>query len=274
MKPRFNWPLLAGFVLSVATLLSFRLVFVKWPLTRDVPWANLLLAAAAVACLWIGVRRAYAPGRLRVLRATIGSIVAILSATTLALFAFMVLIVPRQLPAAAHAPAVGERVPDLALLDMNGAPVSLDDVLAGRVSSDGVIAQGPAHAPKGVALIFYMYSECSACNSELHDMQSYVRAFADAGIVPIAISCDMPDTTKRLRGEAGYTFAFLSDPQSETIRRFDLLNPDGKTARPADFLIDATGTVRWRMVTGDYYVRARPSQILAAATEPREPNSN
>jgi peroxiredoxin len=100
-------------------------------------------------------------------------------------------------------------------------------------------------------------------------MQSYVRAFADAGIVPIAISCDTPDTTKRLRGEAGYTFAFLSDPQSETIRRFDLLNPDGKTARPADFLIDATGTVRWRMVTGDYYVRARPNQILAAAATSR-----
>lgn len=266
MKTRFNGPLLAGLILSVVTFLSFRLVFVRWPLTRDVPWVNLLLFAAAAACLWIGARRAYAPGRLRVLRATLGSIVVLASAAPLALFVFAVLIAPRQLPAAAHAPHVGERVPDLALLDMNGAPVSLDDVLAGRVSPDGVVAtQRPSHAPKGVALIFYMYSQCSACNSELHDMQSYARAFADAGIVPIAISCDTPDTTKRLRREAGYTFAFLSDPQSETIRRFDLLNPDGKTARPADFLIDATGMVRWRMLTGDYYVRARPNQLLAAS---------
>jgi peroxiredoxin len=150
---------------------------------------------------------------------------------------------------------------------MDGSPVSLADVLAGRVSADGVIGtQRSTGAPKGVALIFYMYSQCSACNSELHDMQSYARAFADAGIVPIAISSDTPVTTKRLRADAGYTFAFLSDPQSETIRRFDLLNADGKTARPADFLIDGTGTVRWRMLTDDYYVRARPRQILAAAT--------
>jgi peroxiredoxin len=264
---RVNWPLIAGFLLSLLTFLSFRLLFVKWSLTRDVPWANFLLLAAALACLWTGLRRSYAPGHSRILRALVGSIIAIVSAAALALFVFVVLVAPRQLPAASHAPQVGENVPDLALIDMNGSSVSLADVLAGRVSSDGTgVAQGPSHAPKGVLLIFYMYSECSACNSELHDMQSYARTLTDAGIVPIAISSDTPVTTKRLRADAGYTFAFLSDPQSETIRRFDLLNADGKTARPADFLIDGTGTVRWRMLTDDYYVRARPRQILAAAT--------
>ena len=36
-------------------------------------------------------------------------------------------------------------------------------------------------------------------------------------------------------------------------------------ARPAEFLIDPSGTVRWRMVTEKIFVRARPEQILEAA---------
>jgi hypothetical protein len=35
-------------------------------------------------------------------------------------------------------------------------------------------------------------------------------------------------------------------------------------ARPAEFLLDSSGTVRWRMLTENYWVRARPEQILEA----------
>lgn len=36
-------------------------------------------------------------------------------------------------------------------------------------------------------------------------------------------------------------------------------------ARPAEFLVDSSGTVRWLNLTGNYWVRARPEQILEAA---------
>jgi hypothetical protein len=36
-------------------------------------------------------------------------------------------------------------------------------------------------------------------------------------------------------------------------------------ARPAEFLVDRGGIVRWRNITGDIRIRARPEQILEAA---------
>ena len=62
---RFNWPIWAGFLLSWMALLSYFFVFVWFPVTRYVPWANLLLFGIAAALVLIGVRRAYAPGRPR-----------------------------------------------------------------------------------------------------------------------------------------------------------------------------------------------------------------
>ena len=64
----------------------------------------------------------------------------------------------------------------------------------------------------------------------------------------------------------------LSDPNAEVIRRYDLVHAGagegGKDiARPAEFLIDSSGTVRWVNLTENYMVRARPEQILDAAKQ-------
>ena len=70
--------------------------------------------------------------------------------------------------------------------------------------------------------------------------------------------------------DAGYTFTFLSDPKLETISRYDLVHvkemASGKDiARPGEFLLDSSGTVRWRMVTENFFVIAQPEQVLEAA---------
>ena len=67
----------------------------------------------------------------------------------------------------------------------------------------------------------------------------------------------------------GYTFTFLSDPDAAVIKRYDVLHrgagPKGNDiARPAEFYIDAAGTVRWVNLTENIAVRARPEQALAA----------
>ena len=70
--------------------------------------------------------------------------------------------------------------------------------------------------------------------------------------------------------KTGYTFPLLSDSNTETIRRYDLVHkgesPSGRDiARPAEFLIDRNGIVRWRNLTEDLRIRARPEQMLEAA---------
>jgi len=94
--------------------------------------------------------------------------------------------------------------------------------------------------------------------------------FEAAGIRPVAISVDSPEESRDLCEKAGYTFTFLSDPKADVIRRYDLLHAgagtDGRDiARPAEFLLDSSGTVRWMNLTENYWVRARPEQILEVA---------
>ena len=83
---------------------------------------------------------------------------------------------------------------------------------------------------------------------------------------------DTPEESRDLAAKAHYTFSLLSDRDTAVIRRYDLLHKGaGVTghdiARPAEFLIDRTGVVRWRNLTEDLRVRARPEQMLAAARE-------
>ena len=92
------------------------------------------------------------------------------------------------------------------------------------------------------------------------------------GVRPVAISVDASQVSENLRRKVGYTFTFLSDPNTEAIRRYDLLHKgageNGRDiARPAEFLIDRSGTVRWANLTEDLRIRTRPEQMLAAARE-------
>jgi peroxiredoxin len=110
------------------------------------------------------------------------------------------------------------------------------------------------------------------CNSELRSFEQRLGEFNSRGIRLVAISVDPPETNREHCKKQGYTFTFLSDPKAETIRRYDLLHvgggPDGQDiSRPAEFLIDSAGTVRWVNLTESIIVRARPEQVLAAADQ-------
>lgn len=90
----------------------------------------------------------------------------------------------------------------------------------------------------------------------------------------MAISVDTPDLSRDLCKKAGLTFPILSDPNAEVIRRYDLLHvgggPDGHDiSRPAEFLVDSRGVVRWENFTEDIRVRARADEMLTAAKELR-----
>jgi len=106
----------------------------------------------------------------------------------------------------------------------------------------------------------------------LRSIEKSLAAFNEAGIRPVAISVDSPEENRLLAQQAGYTFPILSDSNLEAIRRFDIVHAgageNGRDiARPAEFLIDSTGVVRWVNLTENYMVRARVEEILAASRE-------
>jgi len=91
--------------------------------------------------------------------------------------------------------------------------------------------------------------------------------FKKRGVRIVAISVDSPDTNREHARKQGYTYTFLSDEKREVIRHWDILHEHGgpgeaDIARPAEFLIDSSGTVRWVNLTENYRVRPRPDDIL------------
>ena len=132
---RFNWPIWAGFLLSLIAFLSYFLVFVWFPVTRDFPWVNLLLFALAAALLLVGVRRAFSPDRPRPKLSKIaGVILTTLSVAVFGFFVFATFIMAKRLPASSSAPQISQKAPDFTLSDTNGKPVSLSELLASPIN--------------------------------------------------------------------------------------------------------------------------------------------
>ena len=142
---RFNWPLWAGFLLTLVTVFSYFAVFVWFPVTRDFPWANLLLFLLAAVLLFVGVRRAFAADRRR--SKVVAVIVTSLGVVVIAFFLFAFFVAARWLPASEGAPQVGQKAPDFTLTDASGKAVSLNELLSTPVNGKA--------PPKGVLLVFY-----------------------------------------------------------------------------------------------------------------------
>jgi peroxiredoxin len=94
--------------------------------------------------------------------------------------------------------------------------------------------------------------------------------FSKRGIRVAAVSVDPIEISRMLAEKAGLTFPLLSDPEMKAIRPYDLLHIRGgpkavNIARPAEFLIDPTGTVRWVNLTDDIRVRATGEMVIREA---------
>lgn len=155
---RFNWPIWAGFLLSLIAFFSYFFIFVWFPITRDFPWANLLLFGSAAALLLVGIRRAFAPDRRR--RSKIAaSVLATLSVAIFGFFIFATFINARRLPGSHAAPQVGQKAPDFTLSDTSGKPVSLTELLSAPIEGEpvnaGPLARNARTVPNGVLLVFY-----------------------------------------------------------------------------------------------------------------------
>ncbi len=144
---RINWPLWLGLLLTIAAFMSFFFIFVWFPVTRDLPWANFVLFAIAGVLLFMGLRRGFASDRPHPTRSKIVSVlVSGFSLVVIALFVFGFFVIARQLPASKGAPQVGQRAPDFTLPDTTGKQLSLNELMTAPINGN---------APRGVLLIFY-----------------------------------------------------------------------------------------------------------------------
>ena len=137
VKRKWNWPLWVGFVVAVGGLFSYEF-FAAFPITRDFPWANLLLFGIGATLLLVGLFRAF--GRPQAYRGKVfGSIFSVVALLLFSFFAYEIFYVLRQVPLSAQAPRVGEKAPVFALPDQEGKQTALADLLS----------------PNGAVLIFY-----------------------------------------------------------------------------------------------------------------------
>ena len=108
------------------------------------------------------------------------------------------------------------------------------------------------------------------CGSELRGFQSRIAEFDARGIRVAAVSADAPEVNLEYRRQLGLTYPLLSDPGGEVLRRYDLLHAGGgpggsDISRPAEFLVDSAGNVRWSNITESVIIRADPDEVLKAA---------
>ena len=138
MKRKWNRPIWVGFVVAVGGLFSYDF-FAQFPITRDFPWANLLLFGIGAVLLIVGLFRAF--GRPQLYRGKIfGSIFTAIALFLFGFFSYEIFYVLRQVPLSSQATRVGEKAPEFTLVDPNGRSVALADLLSGS---------------KAVVLIFY-----------------------------------------------------------------------------------------------------------------------
>ena len=149
-KRNWNWRIWAGFLLAVAAFFSYLAIFIRFPITRNVPWVNWLLFAVAGWLLWGGLRRALR--KPEVYRGKIaGPILALVSLASAGFFGYATLYASRDLPRSASAPRVGANAPGFVLADASGKMVALSTLLSEPMPG----REGSGAKPRGVVLIFY-----------------------------------------------------------------------------------------------------------------------
>ena len=155
MKRSWNPILWGGFLLLLVGMLSYPLFFLRFPITRDFPWANLLIIALALVMLGAGISRAFR--RSDQYRGKIsGSILGVLTVLLVGFFLYGIFYATRQLPASHGAPQVGQVAPDFTLPDSQNNQVTLSALVNSPFAPNGSsAATASAGQTAGTILIFY-----------------------------------------------------------------------------------------------------------------------
>ena len=155
MKRSWNASVWVRFILVLTGGISYPLYFARYPILRDVPWANLAILALGLLVLGVGVVRAFR--RPDAYRGKIfGSILGVLAVAFAVLFCYSVFYGTRETAASHGAPQVGQVAPDFTLADSKNVPVNLSGILNSPFAPNGTVGAALGGEKTAAAvLIFY-----------------------------------------------------------------------------------------------------------------------
>jgi peroxiredoxin len=156
---------------------------------------------------------------------------------------------------------VGAIAPDFRLVDETGTPHRLSDY-RGR---------------KNVILVFYRGEWCRQCAAQFGKLKDLLDADARRTTQILAVSPDESEGGRkmvaRVTTESGGPpgFPLLADRDFKVINRYGLFNPNPvaghKVPYPTVFVIDRSGTVRWKYLDAEKQTRPENADILKALAE-------
>lgn len=79
-------------------------------------------------------------------------------------------------------------------------------------------------------------------------MAADYEKFKAAGADILAISVDPPEKSRDFANKLKVPFPVLSDVDHKTIDAYGVLNPQRPIAKPAVFIVDKKGIVRWSYI--------------------------
>ncbi|MCP4654517.1 MAG: redoxin domain-containing protein [bacterium] len=97
-------------------------------------------------------------------------------------------------------------------------------------------------------------------------MQSRLDEIRGQDAELLFISADSVEASRKLTVDAGLDLRLLSDPDLRVVDAYGVRHQGGfmgdDIARPATFILDREGIVRWRDLTESFRIRVRPRRIV------------
>ena len=148
----------------------------------------------------------------------------------------------------------GDRVPDVAMVGMDGKPISPADFSGQKL-----------------VLYFYPKDDTSGCTREAQDFTALADEFEKVGTWVLGVSKDSPDKHRKFADKYDLKVKLASDPDGSVCEAFGTWVEKSMYGRKymgierASFLIDRDGVVKraWRKVK----VPGHAQEVLEAARE-------
>ena len=160
---------------------------------------------------------------------------------------------------------VGQLAPDFAAHGLSGDDVHFRSIVGG----------------KKTLLLFYRGGWCPFCNQQLAAIARDFQKFEEQNVIVVAVSGEEVQKGKDLLQKLHLPFVLLSDTSFEGIDKYgvrdtsisDKVRERGITqlAKPAAFIIDRTGVVRYRYIGKNAPDRPNNEDLLRALAEAEIP---
>jgi peroxiredoxin len=129
---------------------------------------------------------------------------------------------------------IGDEAPDFELLDQHGTPVRLSSL----------------RGEKNVVLVFYPLAFSSVCSSELYAIRDQFPEVHRDDVELLTVSVDSTFCLRTWAEREGFEFGMLSDfwPHGAVATAYGVFDENLGAAIRGTFIIDKSGTVRWRVI--------------------------